>query len=145
MASQLNHNILKSGSIVLGAVNRLHIDGDTVWINCVLSPVRCGHLNLTLFNTVIPIDCDSLAYFPPPRPGVCGAGQQHGSVYWRTGADCLLEGLREDRFLHDQLGQAFSLQVRCRGVWEGVGQFWTTIMVFCFYIYKVCVPLKAKI
>ena len=29
----------------------------TVWINCQLSPVACGRLNLTL----LPIDCDSLA------------------------------------------------------------------------------------
>lgn len=42
--------------------------------------------------------------------GVCGAGQQHGSVYWRKGADSLLGGLREDKFLHEQLGAAFSLQ-----------------------------------
>jgi xylulokinase len=42
--------------------------------------------------------------------GVSGAGQQHGSVYWRRGADALLAGLRPDRFLHDQLGAAFSVQ-----------------------------------
>ena len=41
--------------------------------------------------------------------GISGAGQQHGSVYWRRGADSLLAGLQPDRFLHDQLGTAFSV------------------------------------
>ena len=42
--------------------------------------------------------------------GVAGAGQQHGSVYWRRGADAALAALRPDRFLHEQLSAAFSVQ-----------------------------------
>ena len=42
--------------------------------------------------------------------GLSGAGQQHGSVYWRRGAATLLAALQPDRFLHDQLSSAFSVQ-----------------------------------
>ena len=38
-----------------------------------------------------------------------GAGQQHGSVYWRTGAEDMLKGLRPDKFMHDELAHAFSI------------------------------------
>jgi len=41
--------------------------------------------------------------------GLSGAGQQHGSVYWRIGAQKILEELQPERFLHDQLASAFSL------------------------------------
>lgn len=41
--------------------------------------------------------------------GISGSGQQHGSVYWRTGAAKTLENLQPDRFLHEQLAQAFSV------------------------------------
>jgi len=41
--------------------------------------------------------------------GICGAGQQHGSVFWRRGVDDLLKGLKPERFLHEQLGGAFSV------------------------------------
>jgi len=41
--------------------------------------------------------------------GICGAGQQHGSVFWRRGVDDLLKGLKPERFLHEQLGSAFSI------------------------------------
>ena len=33
-----------------------------------------------------------------------GAGQQHGSVYWRTGAEEMLKNMEPDKFMHDQLG-----------------------------------------
>lgn len=38
-----------------------------------------------------------------------GAGQQHGSVYWRTGAGDMLKSLRPDKFMHDELAHAFSI------------------------------------
>ena len=38
-----------------------------------------------------------------------GAGQQHGSVYWRTGAGEMLKNLRPDKFMHDELAHAFSI------------------------------------
>jgi len=42
--------------------------------------------------------------------GICGAGQQHGSIFWRRGADDLLKGLKPERFLHEQLASsAFSV------------------------------------
>jgi len=41
--------------------------------------------------------------------GICGAGQQHGSVFWRRGVNDLLKGLKPERFLHEQLGGAFSV------------------------------------
>jgi len=41
--------------------------------------------------------------------GISGAGQQHGSVYWRIGAQAILQDLQPERFLHDQLASAFSL------------------------------------
>ncbi|PSN58396.1 Xylulose kinase [Blattella germanica] len=38
-----------------------------------------------------------------------GTAQQHGSVYWASGAREKLRSLQPDRFLHDQLRNAFSL------------------------------------
>ena len=38
-----------------------------------------------------------------------GAGQQHGSTYWRTGAEDMLKSLRSDKFMHDELAHAFSI------------------------------------
>ena len=38
-----------------------------------------------------------------------GAGQQHGSVYWRTGANAMLKQMRPDKFMHDELAHAFSI------------------------------------
>lgn len=38
-----------------------------------------------------------------------GAGQQHGSVYWRTGAEEMLKQMRSDKFMHDELAHAFSI------------------------------------
>lgn len=35
--------------------------------------------------------------------------QQHGSVYWQKGAYEKLQSLQPNRFLHDQLRNAFSL------------------------------------
>lgn len=37
------------------------------------------------------------------------SGQQHGSVYWKTGADALLAGLAPDRPLREQLAGAFAV------------------------------------
>eukprot|EP00092_Neocalanus_flemingeri_P014859 GFUD01016044.1.p1 GENE.GFUD01016044.1~~GFUD01016044.1.p1 ORF type:complete len:541 (+),score=138.72 GFUD01016044.1:243-1865(+) len=42
--------------------------------------------------------------------GISGAGQQHGSVYWRKGAEDILAGLQPERFMHEQLSSAFSVQ-----------------------------------
>jgi len=42
--------------------------------------------------------------------GISGAGQQHGSVYWRKGAEDILDGLQPERFMHEQLSSAFSVQ-----------------------------------
>jgi len=41
---------------------------------------------------------------------VSGAGQQHGSVYWRKGARNILSSCQPDKFLHTQLSSAFSVQ-----------------------------------
>jgi len=41
---------------------------------------------------------------------ISGAGQQHGSVYWRRGATELLASCQPDKFLHTQLSSAFSIQ-----------------------------------
>jgi len=41
--------------------------------------------------------------------GISGAGQQHGSVYWRKGAEDILGGLQPERFMHEQLASAFSV------------------------------------
>ncbi|CAL8109379.1 unnamed protein product [Orchesella dallaii] len=41
--------------------------------------------------------------------GISGAGQQHGSVYWRRGAQKMLQTLDSGKFLHDQLAFAFSV------------------------------------
>jgi len=41
--------------------------------------------------------------------GISGAGQQHGSVYWRTGAQDILENLQPERFMHEQLASVFSV------------------------------------
>lgn len=40
---------------------------------------------------------------------ISGCGQQHGSVYWRSGASEVLTSLQPDRFLHDQLASVFSI------------------------------------
>ena len=40
---------------------------------------------------------------------ISGAGQQHGSVFWRTGAGQMLKNLRPDKFMHDELAHAFSI------------------------------------
>ena len=42
--------------------------------------------------------------------GISGAGQQHGSVYWRRGAQQILTDCQPDKFLHQQLASAFSVQ-----------------------------------
>ena len=42
--------------------------------------------------------------------GISGAGQQHGSVYWRRGAEQSLGACQPDKFLHTQLSSAFSVQ-----------------------------------
>jgi len=41
---------------------------------------------------------------------ISGAGQQHGSVFWRHGAEDILAGLQPERFMHEQLASAFSVQ-----------------------------------
>ncbi|XP_076324637.1 xylulose kinase isoform X2 [Tachypleus tridentatus] len=46
---------------------------------------------------------------------ISGAGQQHGSVYWRKGAQTILRNLHPDKFLHEQLQSCFS--VRDSPVW----------------------------
>ncbi|XP_061443638.1 xylulose kinase isoform X3 [Rhineura floridana] len=38
-----------------------------------------------------------------------GAGQQHGSVYWKEGANCILQSLSPDLPLHQSLKSCFSL------------------------------------
>lgn len=61
-----------------------------------------------------------------------GAGQQHGSVYWRTGAEEMLKSLRPDKFMHDELAHAFSIldspiwmdsstQKQCHSLEEAIG------------------------
>ncbi|XP_037801691.1 xylulose kinase-like [Penaeus monodon] len=63
---------------------------------------------------------------------VSGTGQQHGSVYWRRGAEKILAELQPDRFLHDQLAMAFSITdspiwmdssttAQCQALEEAVG------------------------
>ncbi|KAG0712892.1 Xylulose kinase [Chionoecetes opilio] len=63
---------------------------------------------------------------------ISGTAQQHGSVYWRTGASKTLENLQPDRFLHEQLSQAFcvpdspvwmdsSTSEQCQRLEEAVG------------------------
>lgn len=58
--------------------------------------------------------------------------QQHGSVYWRRGAEKILAELQPDRFLHDQLAMAFSITdspiwmdssttAQCQALEEAVG------------------------
>ena len=42
--------------------------------------------------------------------GISGAGQQHGSVFWRRGAQQMLSSCQPDKFLHQQLASAFSVQ-----------------------------------
>lgn len=41
--------------------------------------------------------------------GVCGTAQQHGSVYWQTGASKTLAKLDSSQFLHTELNSCFSL------------------------------------
>lgn len=41
---------------------------------------------------------------------ISGSGQQHGSVYWKKGAKEVLNNLRPDKFLHDQLSHYFALR-----------------------------------
>lgn len=63
---------------------------------------------------------------------ISGCGQQHGSVYWRTGASEVLANLQPQRFLHDQLAAVFSIldspvwmdsstTTYCRNIEESVG------------------------
>ncbi|EED17026.1 D-xylulose kinase [Talaromyces stipitatus ATCC 10500] len=40
--------------------------------------------------------------------GISGAGQQHGSVYWSKDAEKLLQSLRSEKSLEEQLADAFS-------------------------------------
>ena len=40
--------------------------------------------------------------------GICGAGQQHGSVYWNSQCEEILGGLDEKRGLREQVEGAFS-------------------------------------
>lgn len=58
--------------------------------------------------------------------------QQHGTVYWQTGAEELLKSLNPDSFLHTQLTSAFSVASspvwmdsstteQCRQLEEAVG------------------------
>ncbi|OXA37978.1 xylulose kinase isoform X2 [Folsomia candida] len=42
--------------------------------------------------------------------GISGAGQQHGSVFWKRGGLETLRNLDPDKFLHDQLAFAFAIQ-----------------------------------
>ena len=35
--------------------------------------------------------------------GMSGCGQQHGSVYWRKGAEKVLKGIQAGQSLYDQL------------------------------------------
>jgi hypothetical protein len=39
-----------------------------------------------------------------------GSGQQHGSVYWKKGAEAILKNLQGDAPLHAQLEHAFSVR-----------------------------------
>ena len=41
--------------------------------------------------------------------GISGCGQQHGTVYWRAGAEEMLGAASPDKFLHDELAHAFSV------------------------------------
>lgn len=63
---------------------------------------------------------------------ISGAAQQHGSVYWATGAEERLQSLDPDRFLHEQLAGCFSIlqspvwmdsstSAQCRQLEEAVG------------------------
>ena len=63
---------------------------------------------------------------------ISGAGQQHGSVFWRRGAGEVLSSCQPDKFLHHQLSSAFSVQdspvwmdsstsQQCRNLEEAVG------------------------
>ncbi len=40
--------------------------------------------------------------------GICGAGQQHGSVYWSESGQHMLQNLTPEKSLEDQLHLAFS-------------------------------------
>jgi hypothetical protein len=40
---------------------------------------------------------------------VSGCGQQHGSVFWRSGASSMLAKANPEKFLHDELAHAFSV------------------------------------
>jgi xylulokinase len=52
------------------------------------------------------------AAFPFGRvAAVSGSGQQHGSVYWRRGAEARLKQLRADAPLAEQLAEAFSVRL----------------------------------
>ncbi|XP_061184276.1 xylulose kinase-like [Saccostrea echinata] len=63
---------------------------------------------------------------------ISGAGQQHGSVYWKTGTNKILRSLDEKKQLHKQLQNCFSIPdspvwmdasttVNCRELEEKVG------------------------
>ncbi|CAG0882342.1 unnamed protein product [Darwinula stevensoni] len=42
--------------------------------------------------------------------GLSGTAQQHGTVYWKKGARDLLKSLDPDRYLHEQLFDAFAIR-----------------------------------
>lgn len=42
--------------------------------------------------------------------GISGCAQQHGTVYWATGAEAILKGLKKEQTLRDGLKDAFSTQ-----------------------------------
>ncbi|EPS60522.1 hypothetical protein M569_14280, partial [Genlisea aurea] len=63
---------------------------------------------------------------------VSGSGQQHGSVYWKTGSSSILSSLDSEKPLLDQLGEAFSLKEspiwmdsstteQCKAIEEAIG------------------------
>ena len=62
-----------------------------------------------LFLKVITIDIKISGVDLSNVKALSGAGQQHGSTYWRTGAEDMLKNLRPDKFMHDELAHAFSI------------------------------------
>ena len=63
---------------------------------------------------------------------VSGSGQQHGSVYWKSGSSAILSSLDPKKALVDQLGSAFSVKespiwmdssttAQCREIEKAVG------------------------
>uniref|UniRef100_A0A0C9REN4 Xylulose kinase n=1 Tax=Fopius arisanus TaxID=64838 RepID=A0A0C9REN4_9HYME len=64
--------------------------------------------------------------------GISGCGQQHGTVYWSRGAGEILRNLRPEKFLHEQLANAFatslapiwmdsSTRAECTIIEDGIG------------------------